>query len=278
MVLILVASNPAHAWSGYVHRLICEQAYERLSQPAKKLVVRLSRGENQAEGYADFAESCEWPDEVRRTTHKATYEYHFINVPRERTLFLPRDCAAHDCVHQAIKRYAIYLSDPNRREEQRAEALRFLGHFVGDIHQPLHVGNKEDRGGNDIYVLWPGEEKPDRLHAIWDGRLPRHLGFDNSDAYASLLAVADEQWFDEWRNFNIDGWATESFGLARSFAYTNSSGQPLQNGALIDDAYIHRATPLVRQRLQQAIIRLAWILEQAAERPITGRDFLMAGE
>lgn len=273
MVLISCWCAPLWAWSEFVHESICEQAYQRLSKPAKQLVLSLSQGENAAESYPGFAKSCVWADQVRHESHRATYEYHFINVPRGEQYVPQRDCAAHDCVTQAVQRYAIYLSDPKRRPQQRAEALRFLGHFVGDLHQPLHVGYKEDRGGNDIHVFWQQEEKTDRLHGLWDGRIPRDLGLAEVSAWQELLNDVSAEQVTRWSNLNLDYWAKESFELARDQVYQDTQGHVLVGGERLDEAYFNRAGDITRKRLQQAVIRLAYIIEQAANAPLTGQDF-----
>lgn len=260
----LITSTKAMAWSDFVHRQICDQAYERLSPKAKQMVLSLTKGEHQIESDNSFGAACIWPDEVRRTTHKATYEYHFINVPQDEELDFARDCAAYDCVNQAVKRYAIYLTQQRRRPEQRAEALRFLGHFVGDLHQPLHVGNKEDRGGNDIHIFWLKADESERLHGLWDGTIPREMGMLDPNVLAQWMGELTESQVASWSEIDIDAWARESFTIARESVYRSPDGKELMNSDRLNDAYYQQAKQIVKRRIQQSVVRLSAMLEKAA--------------
>ena len=161
LALFLVAPGWTLAWSPSGHKIVCEIAWQKLTAAGKKLVKGVRS--HAPDGIATFAESCVWPDKAKRATHKGTYEYHFVNAPRgESKVVVARDCAAYDCVLVAIHRYGAYLQDEpsgKREKRRRANALRFLGHFVGDIHQPLHVGYGEDYGGNLITVRWFGKDE-----------------------------------------------------------------------------------------------------------------------
>ena len=148
--------------------------------PGATIMVNALLVEGQAlkGGQVSFPESCLWPDDVKYSNQKGTYEQHFINVPDHAlTVDLLRDCPALNCIATGIQKALTYLSRPagsSREKARRAAALRFLGHFVGDLHQPLHVGNASDWGGNKITVSWEGKET--NLHALWDYGMLESMG------------------------------------------------------------------------------------------------------
>ncbi len=247
------------AWSGDGHRLICEIAWRHLTPEARRFVQGLRSGET-----GTFAESCTWADEVRRDRPE-TYNYHFINIPSGLPgMSLERDCGdtAKRCAPWAIRHYAMVLADSSRPVLQRQEALKFLGHFVGDLHQPLHAGRGEDRGGNDIQVSFFGErgtaERPLRLHSVWDSGIMRRASLRWPASAEELAAGISPTDVVAWSNADVVGWANESFRIANEIVYT------VGNGGDIGDAYYRQALPVVKQRIRQAGVRLAHLLNQAA--------------
>ena len=171
-LLILSPVDKAFAWGADGHRLICAMAEAKLTPEAKTMLSETLRMGEFLDNNAneDFPEACLWADKARHTTYKGSYEEHFINVPKSaNTVDFARDCAAINCVATAIQKNLVYLSrdaQGKREKAHKAAALRFLAHFVGDLHQPLHVSNSEDWGGNKIKVNWYGKKA--NLHGIWD--------------------------------------------------------------------------------------------------------------
>jgi len=222
-------------------------------------------------GRVSFAESCLWPDDVKYSNHKGTYEQHFINVPDEAlTVDLVRDCAALNCIATGIQRALTYLSRPagsSREKARRAAALRFLGHFIGDLHQPLHIGNASDWGGNKITVLWQGKET--NLHALWDYGMLESMGIKYPDSLDFLLSVEKTS-----EHEHLIDWFNESLSLARTNAYSNAQGNIITSGDSLGSDYLERNKPVLIARLVLASERLATILNEiaAGEQP---RVFLL---
>ena len=261
------------AWGEQGHRVVCRIALALLSDQGHALVQAtralesfVSNPDGEPKTTPSFEASCNWPDDARNDTHLSTYEYHFINVPQAAsTLVVARDCAALDCVLVAIQRYAQYLArtpDGDREKGRKAEALRFLGHFVGDVHQPLHVSHTEDRGGNSINVQWFGQ--PTSLHKIWDTLITdRGSLTTEQDAVALAAAItADER--QTWSTFDVVGWARESLERARQFAYVHPDGTAVMDGAQLTEPYFDRALPIVKEQLKKAGVRLAFLLNAVA--------------
>jgi hypothetical protein len=256
----LLAPRAARAWGNVGHQVVCEIAFQRMGPDARELVRKLRRADPVR--FPTFAASCIWPDDVRKTTHKDTYEYHFLDVKDPATgLDVARDCEALDCVTVAIRRYSTYLRDYARdgeQEERAAEALKFLGHFVGDIHQPLHEGRAADRGGNDIEPVWEPTGQRRKLHGMWDTDIPKFGGITGVSAAAGLLADLDEATAATWMTLKPSAWAQESWELARDVAY------PEADDDRVTEEEIEAALPVIRQRLLQAGVRLAHLLDLAA--------------
>jgi len=259
LALVLAAPDWTLAWSPSGHEIVCEIAWQKLTAEGKNLVKEVRS--HDTDGTATFAESCVWPDEAKKSTHKGTYEYHFVNVPRgESRIVLERDCPAYDCVPVAIHRYGEYLQQKpsgGREKRRRANALRFLGHFVGDIHQPLHAGYREDYGGNLIKVKWFGKDA--KLHAVWDGEIAERGDVDSTTAARELAAQITPAQTAEWQNADVLGWAQESFRLAKNGAYE------IPADGKLGEVYFEKSLPVVRQQFQKAGVRLAFLINSAAE-------------
>jgi len=263
VLLILSPVDKAFAWSADGHRLICAMAEAKLTLEAKAMLSETLRmGEfldNNAD--EDFAEACLWPDKARHTTHKGSYEEHFINVPRSAdTVDLARDCEALNCVATAIQKNLVYLSrdaQGKREKARKAAALRFLAHFVGDLHQPLHVGNGEDWGGNKIKVNWYGKKA--NLHGIWDYEILTKAGITYPDSLEYLQKIVPED-----NESNMLAWIRTSFHLARNIAYKDTEGDLIVSGDTLGDTYFLRAKPIVISQISLASRRLAYLLNELA--------------
>ena len=271
LFLLLVSFN-AQAWGWDGHRLVCAMAQAKLTPEATIMVdTLLVEGEALKGGQVSFADSCLWPDDVKYSNHKGTYEQHFINVPDEAlTVDLLRDCAALNCIATGIQKALTYLSRPagsGREKARRAAALRFLGHFLGDLHQPLHIGNASDWGGNKITVLWQGKET--NLHALWDYGMLESMGIKYPDSLDFLLSVEKTR-----EHKHIIDWFNESLSLGRTNAYSNAQGNIIASGDSLGSDYLERNKPVLIARLVLASERLATILNEiaAGEQP---RVFLL---
>jgi nuclease S1 len=262
----LAALRPASAlaWSGEGHKLVCEIAWRRLT-PAAQQFVRRVRTDDPDAG-PSFASTCAWADGVRNTTHKGTYNYHFINIPAKSAPDMARDCgdAEKRCAPWAIRHYADVLRDRNAAPLERAEALKFLAHFVGDLHQPLHAGRPEDRGGNSIKLslygkLWRPPTDSFTLHGIWDEDLIERAGLRWPESARTLSQAIAPSQTAAWSNARVLAWTSESYRLCEDFVYP---AVPASRD--VRDAYFLRASREARQQLQKAGVRLAYVLNGIA--------------
>jgi nuclease S1 len=180
--LLFLLSAPAFAWSELGHRLVGDLAAQRLTPKARAEVKSLLAGEDKPSlgGIASWADALRNSDPER---FRATTPWHYLNAAGGGCAFLlERDCPGGSCVVGAIEAQRAVLADHGQTSLARREALKFLVHFVGDVHQPLHAGSREDAGGNRFQISLRTDIEPEayarrsyvngvmgtNLHSIWD--------------------------------------------------------------------------------------------------------------
>lgn len=243
--LLLLAPAPAFAWSRLGHRLIARLAADYLSNDARKELYRLL-GQSPED-------ASDWADSIR-SVRRQTSPWHYINVPV--TASVGDDwrqyCGDQGCLFTAIERFATMLGDRSRHDAERAEALRFLIHFIADLHQPLHVADRDDHGGNDLRVTWSGRDN--NLHAVWDTRLIASTGLSEDEWFGRLRKTARAMDRKKVARSSILTWGAESHDMARDVAYAVPPSLELEG------EYASIALPQVEARLAKAGIRLAHLL------------------
>lgn len=247
--LLLLQPMPAAAFGPLGHRIIGDLAQRQLTPAAAAQVRALLAGEPDP----TLAGVSNWADELRDNDPdrgKATARWHYVNFPHGDCAYAPaRDCPDGNCVVAAINRNFLALSDRSRSNPERAEALKFLVHFVGDVHQPLHAGYRDDRGGNDFQINYRDEGS--NLHSVWDSLIldSRHL---DADAYAAALIKQSPPPFDATRRSDRPAveWAQESCRIVQQPGLYPASHT-------LTEAYLTAQRPRVEQRLRQAGARLA---------------------
>jgi hypothetical protein len=269
LLATLLASAPALAWSALGHRLVGALAERHLSPAAEAQVKRLLAGEANPTlaGVADWADRLRDLDPER---FKATAAWHYVNTPPGAgcDYVPPRDCPDGQCVIGAIEAQRRILADRTQPLEARRDALKFIVHFVGDIHQPMHANNRDDRGGNQYQVSLRTDLQPEayarkhyvdgvmgtNLHSIWDYYI---LGSEG----LSLQQYSDRLDALPWPPMPADGpgtgpeaWAAESCRLVES-------RHLYPEGHKLDSTYLDAFRPLAEQRVRQAAWRLAQILD-----------------
>lgn len=159
----------------------------------------------------------------------------------------------------ALDYFYTQLQNPDLDEREQREALAFLIHFVADIHQPLHVGRRDDRGGNRIKVTWPGHRTTTNLHRVWDSLL---LDLESKSAleFSRQLDKVSNQQIAQWQSASVLDWAKESKAL-RTQVYSFSPTTQSQRIS-ITQSYIDRSQPIIERRLLMAGVRLAACLNR----------------
>jgi len=267
----LIAPSGARAWGDAGHRIVCQLAYLELTPAAKAKADALIALDPK---FKSFAASCTWPD-IFPVVRPAE---HFLNVPRgARAVDAGNLCPlAERCVAKAILNDAQELASNTDAGEQ-LRLLKSLGHWVGDIHQPLHVSFEDDKGGN--YITASGA-CAGSLHLVWDICIVESaLGTDEEKAAALLRSEITAEDRKAWAPVNLDAgavaaWATESLEIATQpltqYCYQHDSGcwygpeagqfTGTRRTVEITAHYLEEEAPIVRDRLKRAGIRLAAIL------------------
>lgn len=253
LFLVALGSTPARAWGELGHRLIGELAERQLSPSVRAQVRELLRDELEP-GLADIAT---WADRVRELPAQGwSVPLHYVHIQdRECHYEAARDCAGDACVVGAIQRYARKLGDRALSRKERAEALKFLVHFVGDAHQPLHAGWRSDHGGNRFQIALQGQGT--HLHSVWDHFLLASVGEPFAAHASRLHAELPSTARTRFATSDAVRWAEASCSL------TNADGfYPHRQGKLPRD-YLDRMRPLAEARLREAAVHLTQVLETA---------------
>jgi hypothetical protein len=254
LIVLLAGPFPARAWDPPGHQIVAELADRQLRPAAHAEVARLLA----AEGSPNLSAISNWAGDVRDRGSEqiGTAAWHYINFKGGDCSYVPvRDCPDGNCVIAAINRNFLVLSDRSRSDDERRTALKFLVHFVGDVHQPLHSTPLDDKGGNTYQVSYEG--KGQNLHHVWDALIVEK-GAGASANYADVLEKQPPLPDDPTRHSDrpaVD-WAVESCRLVLD-------GEIYPPGHVIDDAYLMSHLPLAELRLRQAGQRLADMLNFA---------------
>lgn len=252
ILVSILGTSPCFGWGADGHRIVGRIAQNFLTPGARSLVDDLLGGQS-------LAEVSTWADEIKSDRQwDWARPLHYANVATGSDGFvLERDCPARGCVIQAILDRSTVLRENVAVHSKQAQALRFLVHFVGDIHQPLHVSRAQDRGGNNIRVDFFGRQT--NLHRVWDTELIRKTHVEWRELADELVGSAALPQRSEWRSTaDPTAWADESWSLAMSHAY------PIPSDGRIGDEYFARNIPIVKERLAMGGVRLADLLNVIA--------------
>jgi hypothetical protein len=258
-------SNDASSWGPEGHTAIgiiaVEQLQPRALHELESIVSPLTK--------EAMAQACNWPDDLRETeAGKWSSPLHYVNIPRgEQTYSMARDCPvppqdlagadrpARFCVTESIKHFAAELGDRQATREERWQAFAWLCHLVGDLHQPLHAGYADDRGGNDVEVVFDDETID--LHEFWDSALIQHKAGSWQYLVGELGVFPHREEGSVWSPAMVDDWTTESHKLDVSFVYPAPER--------IDASYASQSWQLIQIQIRVAAARLATIINHQLE-------------
>jgi nuclease S1 len=232
------------AWGPAGHRIVGHIAEMNLDpQVLKTIQIKFN--------IKHLANVANWADAIKRRDNKPDV-LHYTNIAvNHRTYNQKRDCPRKRCVTEKIKEYESILIDPGASRKTRKEAFKFLVHLVADVHQPMHLGYKKDRGGNDIAVYFG--EKPTNLHKVWDHNLVFFKGKTQRQFASQLNQSITPENKKQWVGGTPDDWSNESRALVLDFGYLLQ----FSKGRELSLSYIREGREIVEERLQRAGIRLA---------------------
>jgi hypothetical protein len=259
-ILALTPLHQAYAWGSEGHSIVAEIAQRRLT-PAAAAKVRDILG-----GNISLASIAAWADDVRGP-RPHTYNWHFTDIPLSETNYVPaRDCADSqkgDCAINAITRSKGKLADNGASAADRKEALMFLVHFVGDLHQPLHTV-KDYKGGNGLRVSFfvdPLKKKLEKtnLHVVWDTYVIRATAYD----WGSYVTLLEINWLPGKDAVSLSGGSPIDWALQAHQAAIDVAFEGISMDEELGEDYLLAARPIVDQQLALAGLRLARLINEA---------------
>jgi hypothetical protein len=251
LVLLLMPAR-ALAWGAEGHEVVAAVALRELSPAARAEVARLLGGAMM------MMHDASWADEIR-DARPETGSWHFVDIPLWAGNYdARRDCADGNCVVAQIDNDLALLRDRRLPDNQHAEALRFLIHFVADVHQPLHAEDNDDKGGNQVHVR-VGRERAS-LHKVWDVDVVDPLGPDPDRIADEIERRMTPGRRKDWQSGSATRWANEAHAIAREHVYPPLAGA---RDVRLPRDYAFREAPLARILLAKAGVRLAWLLNTA---------------
>jgi hypothetical protein len=250
-----VLPAPVHAWGAEGHRLIAALAAQHLGAKAREAVRRLLEPGETLESVST------WADEVR-PRRPETAPWHYVNLPASRPAGgWAAHCPKEGCVASAVVAMREKLRAPGIGRQEQAEALKFFVHFLSDLHQPLHAGNAEDRGGNAIPVVFLG--RATNLHSFWDTTLLQVLFERQPSKREALSSRLSESELRRLSHGGLEDWLWESRGLATTAAY---AGVPETRPAALGEEYFDQAAAAAGIQIRRAGARLARELDAVFSR------------
>jgi nuclease S1 len=208
-----------------------------------------------------LADASTWADEVRGKMRE-TARWHYVDVPLDWPRYDPKFSGPKvGCVVDKINEFKLVIKDKSKPLKDRRFALRFLIHCIEDMHQPCHVGDNHDKGGNQTQVRW--FDRGSNLHRVWDGSIIERAGTTEAFWLNDLAALATPENRAAWMSGMPEDWVTESLRSAREAYQDPLTGNRIKSGTKLGDAYQAKILPVARKRLAQAGMRLAMVLNEA---------------
>lgn len=250
-LFMLMTSTPAFSWGPLGHKAICDSAWRASRDDVKSLLAETAK----RMGFNTYAESCVWADKVRSNNrYNWLKPLHYMNITKGDTSVSLDYCENKNrnkptCVLTAIEYFYAQWRDSSLSQAKRDEALLLFSHFTADIHQPLHVAYKDDRGGTRRNVIFEG--KLMSLHSLWDGDI-LYCGIKTNWRNLGKKLLRSHRRYRQEQSDSSLKWAEESFALTR-LIYVNLSQR-------LESNYCDDFHPLAMVRLELASLRLTRLL------------------
>ncbi|HAD96201.1 MAG TPA: S1/P1 Nuclease [Cryomorphaceae bacterium] len=245
ILISFISTTEVLAWGQTGHRVVGQVAENHLTKKARKNIKKLLGSES-------LAIASAWMDEVKSDdTYDHTHDWHWVTIPEGETYSDTEKNPKGDLV-EAIGRMKAILKSDTASREHKVVALRFLVHLVGDLHQPLHVGTGEDKGGNDVKVKWFYQSS--NLHRVWDSEI-----IDSKQlSYTELAEAVDHASADQikkWQSGTVAEWAQEAITYREQVYETGDTDK-------MGYRYMYQNWDLLQDQLEKGGIRLAGLLNE----------------
>jgi len=249
-----LVSTPAFAWGAQGHRLVARIAETRLDPAAAAEVQRLLA----TEPGATLASIAPWADQLRAgdpDLGKRSAGWHYINMAEDGCTYdPPKHCRDGDCVVEALKAQSARLADRSLSDAERLQALKFVVHLAGDLHQPMHAGYGHDKGGNTYQLQF--NERGTNLHSLWDSGMFYALQLDDEHYLQRLQALpAPTDVGAPQLQRDATRWAEQSCAIATRPGIYPSNRK-------VGEAYASTWRPVAEAQLRLAGERLAALLNE----------------
>jgi hypothetical protein len=256
-------SLPAHSWWGFGHSQVCDTAYQLVKESTRREIDRLSTIEAEAHKLSSetFASSCSWADRIKKL-EPATRTWHYLNSTSGDTKLKQLKRPSDGDLITALEKQMAVLGQPHADDVTRALALRWVAHLMGDLHQPMHLGYRDDLGGNKYRLVLPDalkavlqEERRDyvSMHAVWDGYLLIYATSKYQLAMGKLITKPANL-----GPYTVDAWVSETLALLQTptLRYATPNRPSVLTRKYLDDN-----VDIALQQVSRAAHRLAWILD-----------------
>jgi hypothetical protein len=242
--LLCSVSFLSWGWGATGHRVTGYIANKHLNKKARKAIERILNGQS-------LAIVSTWMDDIRSdSTYDYTTDWHWVTIPDGMTYEQAEKNPKGDII-ESIERIVAELKSRKLTPEQEVERLKWLIHLVGDIHQPLHVGRGDDRGGNNIKIMWFRADS--NLHRVWDSDMIDDTKLSYTELAESLGNPSPQQ-IQRWQQATVRDWAYESASYRKQvYDYGN---------ARLGYQYSYKYLGIAKERLLQAGVRLAGLLNE----------------
>jgi hypothetical protein len=250
VLLFALLSQSLWAWGPTGHRVAAKFAEDRLTPRALAAVHQLL-----GPGVR-ISDVSTWADEEREI--RGSESWHYVNVPITASRYDPKFCRPGGCVVSKIEDFRRILSDAKAGKSEKQQALKFLIHLIADLHQPLHVGDHDDHGGNLLQVRF--FDIGTNLHRVWDSQvIERHT--TNEQVWLwDLTFFANPKMVVEWSKGTPEDWATETLLISKTAYRLPGSQTLIRPGTRLGAEYYSFALPIIQRQLAKAGIRTAFIL------------------
>lgn len=270
-ILLAVLPAPALAWWDYGHKTVARIAWQEAKAATRArmraLFARQAELQTPSCPVRTIEEASVWADCVKPGERFSyAYSWHFQNVDICKPFELKANCPFGNCVSAQITRDVKLLSDPKVPARERLQALAFLVHFVGDLHQPLHAADRADLGGNSAPATYGEVAGRNNLHKIWDGYLAERAISTPLGEAAGLLGEVAPDDRAAVASGSVEDWSRETWQVSRDAAYGMHAADPCVDRdarLTLDRAMIEAAIPVVRGQIVRAGLRLARLLDEA---------------
>ncbi len=273
LAALATAATPAAAYWEYGHETVARIALDSVRPDTRaKIGVLLAQGrllETPGCPVATIEQASLWADCIKPLGDRFAYAYswHYQNVDICKPFDLKAACKDGHCVSAQIERQARLLADTKIPTRERLMALAFLTHFVGDLAQPMHAGDRGDLGGNRVAANYGLVGGRTNLHSIWDGFLAERAISTPPGGPGGLLASVSADERARIAAGTVTDWSRESWEAARSQAYTSLLGDPCGDKSAVrptlTEADVQSLIPEVRNQIFAGGLRLARLLDDA---------------